>query len=64
MKRNRGTGLIALGLVLLLAAAGLTGYNLLQDRQADQTAQSALQQLQQTIPTAPPELTEELPVPD
>ena len=64
MKRKRGTGLIALGLALLLAAAGLTGYNLLEDRQAAQTAESALQQLQQTIPAAPSETTEELPVPD
>lgn len=64
MKRKRGTGLIVLGLMLLMAAASLAGYNLLQDQQAAQTAGSTLQQLQQTIPVVPPETVEDTPVPD
>lgn len=56
--KHKGTGLIASGLVLILAAAALTGYNLLESRQAKQSAAQTLQVLQaeivpeETIPDA------------
>lgn len=56
--KHKGTGLIASGLALILAAAALTGYNLLESRQAKQSAAQTLQILQaeivpeETIPDA------------
>lgn len=56
--KHKGTGLIASGLALILAAAALTGYNLLESRQAKQSAAQTLQVLQaeivpeETIPDA------------
>lgn len=47
--KHKGTGLIASGLALILAAAALTGYNLLESRQAKQSAAQTLQVLQAEI---------------
>lgn len=47
--KHKGTGLIASGLALILAAAALTGYNLLESRQAKQSAAQTLQILQAEI---------------
>lgn len=50
-KRNRrGTLLIAAGLLLLLAAAGLTGYNLWDQERASRSVDNALTQLEAVIP--------------
>lgn len=49
MKRN-GTGLIVLGLALILAAAALAGYNLLESRQAQTAAARTLQTLKAQLP--------------
>lgn len=48
MKRSRI--LMALGLILILGAAGLTGYNLHTARQAGQAASAALEQLRVAVP--------------
>ena len=45
-----GRFFIVAGAVLLAAAAGLTGYNLLQSRSADENAQRALEALRAVIP--------------
>lgn len=45
----KGNGLIALGFVLILAAAALTGYNLLEARQAQQTSIALVQTLKEQI---------------
>lgn len=52
MKR-KGSLLIALGLVLLLAAAGLTGWNLYEGYRAQQSSQQLVQQLEAVVPPAP-----------
>lgn len=62
MKR-KGTGLIILGLLLILAAAALTAYNLLESRQAQRISTQTLQVLRTEIaPTeAPAETVEKVP---
>ena len=54
--------LIVLGCLLLVAALGLTGYNLFLGRQAGQTSQKILDTMQEKLQTAPTEAgTEEAP---
>lgn len=69
MRRNYlGTALIVVGVLFLLAAAGLLGHNLLEERSAGESAQSVLAQI---APTADPrpsygheDLQGTLPVPE
>lgn len=49
--RTKGTGWIALGLLLIAAAAGLTGYNILQSDRAASAAAQDLAILMQMQPT-------------
>jgi len=58
--RNKGTGLMALGLALILGAAALTGYNLLEAKNAEKASTILVQELRQQLP--PPALPPELPV--
>lgn len=51
-KNHAGRFLIVAGLLLILGAAGLTGYNVLQARSADRNAQQALETLYARIPQA------------
>jgi sortase A len=52
MKHNFwGTALIAVGLLLLLGAAGLAAYNLQEDQNAKTSADSVLQELTAELPT-------------
>jgi sortase A len=54
MKRNiLGTALIAVGVALLLGAAGLVGYNLCEEQTAGEISHSALQELTVQLPTEP-----------
>ena len=57
MKR-KGTGLMVSGLILVLAAAGLTGYNLLQSHQAQQSSYQVVQVLEQKLPLTEPSAEE------
>ena len=41
MKNKRGTGLIITGFVLILAAAGLFGYNVIEERKAENSSEKA-----------------------
>lgn len=54
MTHKRGRLLITLGLLMLLAAAGLTGYNLLDAHQAAVSARQSAQHLREVIPTVSP----------
>lgn len=55
--KGKGTGLMALGLVLILAAAALTGYNLLEARNAGKASAVLVQEIQAQLPapTLPPD---------
>lgn len=57
MKR-KGTGLMAAGLILVLAAVGLTGFNLLQSHQAQQSSYQVVQVLEQKLPLTEPSAEE------
>lgn len=57
MKR-KGTGLMVSGLILVLAAAGLTEYNLLQSHQAQQSSYQVVQVLEQKLPLTEPSAEE------
>ena len=48
-KRRPGALLMGLGLLLLLAALAITGYNLLDERRADQSAQARLTEVTEAI---------------
>ena len=68
MKHNFwGTALIAVGLLLLLGAAGLIAYNLMEDQNAKTSANQVLQELtaelpaQGTLPTEPEHTDESVP---
>ena len=50
MKNKRGLVLIVAGCLLLLAAGGLTGRNLLEQRRAAESVESVMQQLARTVP--------------
>lgn len=50
MRNKKGRTLIAAGLLLLVAAVGLSGYNLWQERRADDAAQAAMEALAAQIP--------------
>ena len=45
-KRRSGTVMMACGLVLILSAAALTGYNLWEEREASASVMQVLEQLQ------------------
>jgi len=49
MKNKRGTGLIITGFVLILAAAGLFGYNVIEERKAENSSGKAVGVLEQQI---------------
>jgi len=49
MKNKRGTGLIITGFVLILAAAGLFGYNVIEERKAENSSEKAVGVLEQQI---------------
>jgi len=49
MKNKRGTGLIITGFVLILAAAGLFGYNVIEERKAENSSVKAVGVLEQQI---------------
>ena len=69
-KRRSGTVMMACGLVLILSAAALTGYNLWEEREASASVMQVLEQLQTPdTPSAKPPaeqrpLKEEEVVPD
>ena len=48
-----GTALVAVGLFLSVAAAGLTSYNILDDQRADIMAQHSLEQLKEAVASVP-----------
>lgn len=50
MKTKKGSLLIALGLVLLLGAAGLAGYNLWDENRAAESVESVIRQMDLKIP--------------
>lgn len=50
MKRRKGTILILLGVLLILAAGGLTGYNLWTDRRGEESAGLALADIRARMP--------------
>ena len=52
--RAKGTGLILFGLVLILAALGLTVFNTREANQAEASATHLVQALQAQLPTQPP----------
>ncbi len=52
MRRSRSLWWIVGGLILLLAAACLAGYNFLQDKNGEKTAQSALSEIQAQVSTS------------
>lgn len=54
MRGKGGTLLIALGLTLLLAAAGLVGWNLYEGHRAQQSSTQLVQQLQSVLPAPTP----------
>ena len=68
VKKKKGGFLIAAGLLLILAAIGLTGYNLWDDMRADEEVAAAVVQLQQrqtenlAQQSTPSEAIEEIPV--
>ncbi|MBQ2899272.1 MAG: sortase [Oscillospiraceae bacterium] len=49
MKNKRGTGLIITGFVLILASAGLFGYNVIEERKAENSSGKAVGVLEQQI---------------
>ncbi|MBQ3501123.1 MAG: sortase [Oscillospiraceae bacterium] len=49
MKNKRGTGLIITGFVLILAAAGIFGYNVIEERKAENSSGKAVGVLEQQI---------------
>lgn len=54
MRRNfLGTALIILGVLALLGAAGLFGYNMLEEQNAGESSQLVLESLMDQMPTAP-----------
>lgn len=58
--RNKGTGLILLGLLLIAAALSLTAYNLYDEQRAGQSAMEAVDQLGDILlPEAPKETVTE-----
>lgn len=60
MKRNiLGTALIILGILALLGAAGLFGYNMLEEQNAEQSSQLVLDSLIEQMPTAAPAVPQE-----
>lgn len=64
MKRNFfGTVLIAVGVLLLLGAVGLVVYNMNEERTAEESSLSVLQELTVQMTTAPTEPTESETVP-
>lgn len=64
MKRNFfGTALIVVGILLLLGAAGLVVYNLNEERSAEESSLSVLQELTVQLPTESTEPTEAETVP-
>lgn len=63
MKNKRGLVLISSGLVLLLAALSLSGYNLWDQRRAERSAQAAMAQLSILLPK-PVEAPQSAPIPD
>lgn len=50
MKNRRGLILISLGVLLLLGALGLTGYNMWDDRRAGEAVESVVQEMDELIP--------------
>lgn len=50
MRNKKGTLLMALGLLLLLGAAGLAGYNLWDESRAAESVASVMRQMEQIIP--------------
>ena len=50
MKRKKGMAFVLSGLVLILAALFMTGYNFYQDYQADKAASDVLESLEEQIP--------------
>lgn len=65
--RARGTGLIALGLLLIAAALFLTGYHLWDGARAEQSARQAVRRLEALTPVLPAEDSappQEVEVPD
>jgi sortase A len=61
MKRNIfGTTLIVLGVLSLLGAAGLLGYNLIEEREAGESAQAVLQQIAPEVINRTPPKYEDL----
>ena len=61
MKRNFfGTTLIVLGVLSLLGAAGLLGYNLIEEREAGESAQAVLQQIAPEVINRTPPKYEDL----
>ena len=49
MKNKRGTGLILIGTVLILAAAGLFAYNTIEENKAKTFSENAVSVLEQQI---------------
>ena len=70
MRIKRGSFLLATGAVLLLAALGLTAYNLYEGMAAQKTAAAAVTHLETVVPPVPapvypvPEDVEEVEIPD
>lgn len=50
MKHKKGTIFIALGLLLVLGAAGLLGYNLWDDNRAGQSVETVITRMEEMIP--------------
>ena len=52
--RNKGTGLIFLGLLLIAAALFLTAYNLYDEQRAEQSALQVIDRLEDYLPSEVP----------
>ena len=55
--RNKGTGMILLGLLLIAAALFLTAYNLYDEQRAEQSALQVIDQLEDLLPPKAPKET-------
>lgn len=55
--RNKGTGMILLGLLLIAAALFLTAYNLYDEQRAGQSAMQVIDQLEDLLPPKAPKET-------
>lgn len=61
MKKRKGSFLITIGLLLLAAAFGLTGYNIYESNRAEKSSDYAVQEIKTVIDKVAGENTEEIP---